>query len=391
EITGEEKSKKAGGDADTIQGHDIHIMNTIQMSNDDSMAGMNMAASEKGVYEAGIDMVTLNYTMLRAPEKTTLPAGPLKELKFDLTGNMTRYVWTLDNKTVSESDKILIKKGENLRIIIFNNSMMRHPMHLHGHDFRVLNGQGGYAPMKNIIDIMPMERDTIEFAASEPGGDWFFHCHILYHMMSGMGRVFRYENSPPNPDIPDPKLAQRVLFRDDRMIHAMGTLGLESNGSDGEFMLANTRYRISTEWRLGLKGHHGNESETYFGRYLGRMQWWFPFIGFDYHHNNRENGMEKNLFGQSSNQNNRKAFVAGIQYTLPMLVVAEARIDSKGKFRCQLMREDVPVTPRLRLNIMGNSDKEYMAGFRYIVTKYFSLSTHYDSDMGLGAGITITY
>jgi hypothetical protein len=74
-----------------------------------------------------------------------------------------------------------------------------------------------------------------------------------------------------------------------------------------------------------------------------------------------------------------------------MLINAEARVDCKGKFRFQLMRDDIPVTPRLRLNLMGNSDKEYMAGLRYIVTKYFNVSTHYDSDMGFGAGITITY
>jgi FtsP/CotA-like multicopper oxidase with cupredoxin domain len=133
---------------------------------------------------------------------------------------MNRYVWTLDNKTISEEDKILIKKGENLRIILYNNSMMRHPMHLHGHDFRVINGQGDYAPLKNVLDIMPMERDTIEFSASE-SGDWFFHCHILYHMMSGMGKIFSYENSPLNPEIPNPKLAQRKLFADDRMFHFM--------------------------------------------------------------------------------------------------------------------------------------------------------------------------
>ena len=79
-------------------------------------------------------------------------------------------------------------------------------MHLHGHDFRLLNGQGENAIMKNIIDIMPMERDTIEFAAYEPGGDWFFHCHILYHMMSGMGRVFGMDNPlADKPDIPIPK------------------------------------------------------------------------------------------------------------------------------------------------------------------------------------------
>ena len=63
---------------------------------------------------------------------------------------------------------------------------------------------------------MPMETDTIEFAPTEQSGDWFFHCHILYHMMSGMGRVFSYQNSPPNPEIPNPKLAHRKLFADDR-------------------------------------------------------------------------------------------------------------------------------------------------------------------------------
>ena len=168
EITGPENPK------DTMK-EDNTQDKKMKMSN--SMAGMDMDNSNS-------DIVTLNYGMLRSPEKTTLPAGPLKELKFDLTGNMNRYVWTMDNKKVSESDKILIKKGENLRIVLYNNSMMRHPMHLHGHDFRVLNGQGDYAPLKNTIDIMPMERDTIEFAATE-SGDWFFHCHILYHMMSG--------------------------------------------------------------------------------------------------------------------------------------------------------------------------------------------------------------
>ncbi len=86
-------------------------------------------------------------------------------------------------------------------------------MHLHGHDFRLLNGQEDYAPLKNVVDIMPMETDVFEFNANVEG-DWFFHCHILYHMMSGMGRVFSYENQAPNPEIPDPKLARRKLFAD---------------------------------------------------------------------------------------------------------------------------------------------------------------------------------
>jgi FtsP/CotA-like multicopper oxidase with cupredoxin domain len=368
EITGEEKSKK-------------------EMKKD-SMQDMNMETP---------DIVTLNYNMLRSPVKTSLPKdAPVKELKFNLTGNMNRYVWSLDNKVVSESDKILIKKGENIRIILYNNSMMRHPMHLHGHDFRLLNGQGEYAPMKNIIDIMPMEKDTLEFNANVYG-DWFFHCHILYHMMSGMGRVFTYENQPANPEIPNPRLAQRKLFADDREFHPMGRIGIESNGTDGEFMMANTRWKASTMWHLGYHDMHGYESETMVGRYLGRMQWWYPYIGYDYHYK-MEGGPEnifgdedKTWFGQTSNKNNRNAFVAGIAYTLPMLVTADARIDADGKFRFQLSREDVPVSPRLRFNWMINSDKEYAAGFRYILTKYISLSSHYDSDMGLGAGLTITY
>jgi FtsP/CotA-like multicopper oxidase with cupredoxin domain len=103
--------------------------------------------------------------MLKSPH-TTLPAdAPVKELKFTLTGNMNRYVWSMDNKVLAETDKIPVKKGEVLRITIYNNSMMRHPMHLHGFDFRVLNEHGENAPMKNIIDIMPMETDTIEFLA----------------------------------------------------------------------------------------------------------------------------------------------------------------------------------------------------------------------------------
>ncbi|MEP7171437.1 MAG: copper oxidase, partial [Bacteroidota bacterium] len=100
---------------------------------------------------------------------------------------------------------------------------------------------------------------------------------------------------------------------------------------------------------------------------------------------------EKNWFGQVSNKNDRQTFIAGIAYTLPMLLIADARIDGDGKFRFQISREDIPVTPRLRFSLMINTDKEYMTGFRYILTKYCSLSSHYDSDMGLGAGITFIY
>ncbi|MDF2430413.1 MAG: hypothetical protein JWP44_44 [Mucilaginibacter sp.] len=381
-------------------------MSRMDMGNKktDNMPGMDMAKSRKKDDMAGMDMsgsgsdiVTLNYGMLKATKKTTLPKQSTKELYFELTGNMNRYVWTINNKTVSEADKILIHKGENVRVILYNNTMMRHPMHLHGHEFRVLNGQGDYAPLKNTLDIMPMERDTLEFAATE-SGDWFFHCHILYHMMSGMGRIFSYENSPPNPEVPDPAMAYRMVKMDDRMPHFAARVGLESNGSDGQVMVANTRWQVSSMWHLGTDNMMGYESETMIGRYIGKMQWLFPYVGFDYHFKQYDpNGKNifgselKNMFGQVSNKDNRHTVVAGLAYTLPMLFVADARIDGDGKLRFQLGRQDMPIAKRLRFSIMVNTDKEYMGGFRYIVTKYFSLSTHYDSDMGLGGGVTLIY
>lgn len=336
---------------------------------------------------AGI--TTLNYNMLEAPEKTTLPEGPWKVLKFELTGNMNRYVWTLNNKTVSESDKILIKQGENVRIILHNNSMMRHPMHLHGHDFRVLNQYGDRSPMKNVLDIMPMETDTLEFRASE-SGDWFFHCHILYHMMSGMGRVFSYENSPANPEIPDPDKAWKKLKKDDRMFHLMFQNDFATNGNDGMLMYANTRWAFQGEWRLGYNDHHGYEVETHFGRYLGKMQWLFPYIGIDWRYR-KHSAHDKDLLGQQNTKDDRKVLHVGVEYTMPWLIVLDASVDHTGYFRIQLKRDDIPLTPRLRASFMVNTDREYMVGGRYIVTKYFSLGTHYDSDMGLGVGVTFTY
>jgi len=337
------------------------------------------------------EIVTLNYAMLKAPEKTTLPNAPVKVLQFELTGNMNRYVWSMNNKVVSETDKILVKKGENLRLIIYNGSMMRHPMHLHGHDFRVLNGQGEYAPLKNVIDIMPMETDTLEFNANVEG-DWFFHCHILYHMMSGMGRVFSYKDQQANPLIPNPKLAQRKLFADDRSMHFMFQNDFATNGNDGEMMLQNTRWSIGSEWRLGYNDMHGYETETHIGRYIGKMQWLMPFIGFDWRYRNMTlHAEEKNMFGQSNTKNNRAVVSVGLNYTLPMLIRFQGEIFTDGIVRLQLMREDIPVTKRMRFAFMVNTDKEYMTGLNYIFNRSLSVRAHYDSDMGFGVGLTFGY
>ena len=368
EITGEQKKKA------------VKKMGDMKMTEDDYNSNQLS------------DIVTLNYSMLKSTTKTMLPKdAPVKELHFELTGNMNRYVWSLNNKVVSETDKILIHKGENVRIIIYNGSMLRHPMHLHGHDFRLLNGQGDNAPLKNIVDIMPMETDTLEFNANAEG-DWFFHCHILYHMMSGMGRVFTYENQSPNPEIPNPKFAKRKLFADDRRFHIMFDNDIANNGNDGMTMLQNTRWSIGSEWRLGYHAKHGYETETHIGRYIGKMQWLMPFIGFDGRY--RKMGIdeqEKTIFGQKNTKDNRMLFSVGVDYTLPMLFIIQGEVYHNGSFRIQLMRDDIPVSKRIRMGLMINTDKEYMAELRYILGKNVGIRMHYDSDMGLGLGLRINY
>lgn len=360
--------------------------NSMEMKNDHSNHNQNQ-------YNANAlsTITTLNYAMLKATEKTTLPKdAPVKELRFELSGNMNRYVWSLDNKVVSETDKILIKKGENIRITLYNGSMMRHPMHLHGHDFRIINGQEEFAPLKNIMDLMPMETNVIEFNANVEG-DWFFHCHILYHMMAGMGRVFTYENQAPNPLIPNPKLAQRKLFADDRAFHFMAENDFATNGNDGMAMIQNTRWSFGAEWRLGYNDMHGYEAEFHLGRYIGKMQWLMPFIGFDWRYRRMDGEIESNIFGQENTKDKRAVLSAGVNYTLPMLVIAQAEVFQDGNVRFQLMREDIPISKRLRMGFMVNTDTEFMLDARYILKRNLSVRTHYDSDMGFGLGLNLNY
>ena len=362
------------------------------MKMDHSKHNMKATPSPSKGGEIESDIVTLNYSMLKSPTVTTLPENaPVKELRFELTGNMNRYVWSMDNKVLSEVDKILIKKGEIVRITLYNNSMMRHPMHLHGHDFRIINGRGEYSPLKNVLDIMPMETDVIEFEANADG-DWFFHCHILYHMMAGMNRVFSYENSEPNPFLPNKEKAYKKLQAESNPFHFMAENDFATNGNDGQAMLSNSRWSFGTEWRLGYSDHHGYESETHIGRYIGRNQWFMPFIGLDARYRKLGNNeFEKNLFGQKSTKDKRIQASLGFNYTLPMLVIFQAEAYHDGNVRLQLMREDIPLSPRLRASFMVNTDKEYMGSFKYIVGKNLGITTHYDSDMGIGFGVNVNY
>jgi len=344
----------------------------------------------------------LSYNILKSPEKTILPTENVREMKFTLEGNMNHYLWTLDNKTVTETDKILVKKGEILRITMYNNSMMRHPMHLHGHDFRLINSKGEYSPLKNVVDIMPMETNTIEFAANQDG-DWFFHCHILYHMMAGMGRIFSYENSAPNPQLPNRKLAWKDFMKDNRMVSSMAMLDINSNKIHAETMTM-----FGPRW-ANLNEFHSNWDFNHFdgnfkvGRFLGKFQWALPYAGFRIQKNHEimerqmtnEMGMDfygkKTWFGQQKASKTQEAFIVGMQYLLPMLITADASVDQNGKVLLEFSREDIPISRRLRGNFSINSDGEFNTGLRYILQKWLAVSGNYDNEMGWGAGITLTY
>jgi hypothetical protein len=356
-------------------------MSYQQMDMNDVMYQETTPDPTKIADEPFIPPVTLNYAMLKSPTKTTFDdKKTVRELKFKLTGNMNRYSWSMDDKPLSKSDKILIKRGEIIRITLYNDTMMRHPMHLHGHFFRVLNGQGEYSPLKNVLDIMPMEEDVIEFDAVE-SGDWFFHCHILYHMMSGMGRVFSYEDSPPNPQVPATK-ANWNYFKgeDNRMIHGMFKVMGQSNGVFGHGMLMNNYNFASTEFHYNPK--HGFESEQMFGRFLDKRQFLNVYAGFEFNReeNHALDRWKNEIFG-----------TFGFEYTLPMFVKADVRLNTEGKFRLQLKRDDLALTKRLRFDGYWNTDKEYDVGLRYILSKRLQISANYFNHYGFGGGLTFNY
>ncbi|WP_353218363.1 multicopper oxidase domain-containing protein [Sandarakinorhabdus sp.] len=113
-------------------------------------------------------------------------APPSREIVVRLQGNMERYIWTLNGKKFGEGPPIDVKFGERVRITFINETMMAHPMHLHGMFFEVENGQApGLTPEKNVVVVAPGRTQSIVLTANE-AGEWPLHCHLLYHMNSGM-------------------------------------------------------------------------------------------------------------------------------------------------------------------------------------------------------------
>jgi len=132
----------------------------------------------------------LTYADLRAtrPGRDARPTS--RDITLHLTGNMERFIWGFDGKKFSEAEPIVLQRGERVRFVLINHSMMEHPIHLHGLWSELENGHGAYRPYKHTINVKPGEKLSYLVTADEPGR-WAYHCHLLYHMDLGMFREVR--------------------------------------------------------------------------------------------------------------------------------------------------------------------------------------------------------
>jgi CopA family copper-resistance protein len=311
------------------------------------------------------------YDKLRALESTVFnPSKPIREIRLTLDGDMERYVWSLNNKPLSESDDIEIKRGEVVRFIMINRTMMHHPMHLHGHFFRVLNAQGEFSPLKHTVDVPPMTTTVIEFAADE-FGDWFFHCHLLYHMMSGMARVVHYQDFAPDPAT---AAVRRHLYHDPFYLY--GHVDALSQMTQGTLVYANSRHIFSAEWHAGWQRVDDVEWEVTptYDYYLNRFASVFAGV---------------NLEG-SGNRFDKHEGIFGLRYLLPLNITSRVWVDTAGEFQFAVGKH-LELTPRLALFSEAEYDtKEHWdirAGTSYLLTKHFSLIGQWHSRFGWGGGL----
>ncbi|MGI9534569.1 MAG: multicopper oxidase domain-containing protein [Thermodesulfobacteriota bacterium] len=350
---GSHKMEKIKSDAGA-ENQDMH--NEMIMNNNKPMS-MNMGRPSPP------------YEKLKSPEPTTLPNdNKLREVILNLTGDMENYIWSINNKTLKEDAKILIRKGENVRFIMNNKTMMNHPMHLHGHFFRVLNKQGEYSPLKHTVNVAPNETTIIEFEANEEK-DWFFHCHILYHMKAGMARIVSYEDSEIDPDI---KKIRGKLYKDP--IYFWVDAQILTQMSEGVAVLKNTRNSIITNWEVGYDEGEYRIDLTY-ARYINRFI--SPFAGIEI---------------TNEEQDTRGIF--GVYYLLPLLIDSTIWVDTDGDFRfifdkeMQLTRY---ITTFGELQFDTESKWEAEVGGTIFLHKNLSLIAKWHNEFGAGIGALIRF
>jgi FtsP/CotA-like multicopper oxidase with cupredoxin domain len=252
---------------------------------------------------------TLTVDQLRAREKSAFPAGSkTHDVKLVLDGDMSRYIWHINGKAIHEDRTIEVREGDVVRFHFVNQTMMHHPMHLHGHFFRVLNENGEYSPWKHTVDVPPHGSRTIEFKADEPG-EWMLHCHNLYHLKTGMARVVKYMSYKPTPEIAH-------LQKHDPHLHdhwyTYGMLEAATNHIQGQFRLTQTWNEFYARFETRKDFSWGGEGDLFYRRWQNRFLYWIlGGVGF-------ENSYRGTL---------------GVGYILPMLIRTQVLLDHHGDFR----------------------------------------------------------
>ena len=141
----------------------------------------------QGLESVGHRVLVYQDLIALAPNPDT--RAPSRALDIHLTGNMERFMWGFDGEKFSETTRpYSFRKGERVRINLINDTMMAHPIHLHGHFFELAHGPAGFHPRKHTVVVLPGGKVAWDFTPVP--GDWAFHCHMLYHMHAGMFQVF---------------------------------------------------------------------------------------------------------------------------------------------------------------------------------------------------------
>ena len=365
---------------------DIYRMHGPGMSMDHSSVSMNPGEKNMKAMESSMDPgskmhqtmtpgMTADrpmppYEMLRSRDNTSLQKGlPTREIKLTLTGDMERYIWSMDGKVLYEADSIRIRRGENVRFVLVNTTMMHHPMHLHGHFFRVVNDHGDYAPLKHTVDVPPLGTRIIEFYASEQK-DWFFHCHVLYHMKAGMARVVHYEGSEMDGDI---AAIRGNFFKDPWYFWADGSF--LSQMTEGQVVATSTRNTLRAKWEVGWE--HVDETEydielTY-ERYFNRFF---------------------SAFGGANLINEDDVGILGVRSLLPLNFEGMAWVDTEGDFRFGLDKE-IHITDRLSFfgDVEYDTDAQWesILGAKWTLNKWSSIVVQWHSEFLWGAGLQIRF
>jgi len=156
----------------------------------DMIAPMPMDRSgDPGIGLENVGHKVLTYKDLVSLKPNTDKRVPTRRIDIHLTGNMERFMWSMDGEKLSENpEPYRFARNERVRLRLINDTMMTHPMHLHGHFFEIVNGNPGHQPLKHTVRVLPGGFIDLDLTADAPG-DWAFHCHLLYHMHAGMMRV----------------------------------------------------------------------------------------------------------------------------------------------------------------------------------------------------------